>query len=365
MDFYKRLRDSAAILLLSVLLASCATQPERRPPSAAVQNKIVRLMPSGVTDARGWAADIDTALAAQDIPATTQNICAIVAVTEQESGFKPHPAVPGLAKIARRELERRAAARHIPAFVVDAALALQSPDGRSYRERLKDVRTEAELSALFQDFIGMVPLGKRLFSSFNPVDTGGPMQVSIAFAEAHDQDYPYPVEGSIRNEVFSRRGGMYFGIAHLLGYPTHYHRIIYRFADFNAGWYASRNAALQNAISVASGMPLALDGDLVLYGSDEPGATERAVRSLRDKLDLTNEQIHETLEQGETYEFQASPLYKRIYELAERIAGQPLPRAVLPGIKLESPKITHNLTTAWFAKRVSERFWRCMPPASS
>ncbi|HET8551894.1 MAG TPA: DUF1615 domain-containing protein [Gammaproteobacteria bacterium] len=356
------LYGSVLLLTLPVLLAGCATGGLRhhRVPSAAVRAELMRLMPRDVTDREGWAADIDAAFAAQDLPATQQNLCAVVAVTEQESGFKVNPVVPGLAKLARRELERRAAAHHVPTFVVDAALWLKMPDGRSYGERLKTVRTEKQLSALFQDFISMVPLGKRLFGGFNPVRTGGPMQVSVAFAEAHDQGYPYPVDGSIRNEVFSRRGGMYFGILHLLGYHTHYPRIIYRFADFNAGWYASRNAALQNAISVASGIPLKLDGDLIRYGSSEPGATERAVRSLRDKLGMSDAEIHATLEQGETYEFEASALYKRIFALADRIAHKSLPRAVLPGITLESPKITRNLTTAWFAKRVDERFWRCM-----
>src|SRR3546814_2082870 len=92
--------------------------------------------------------------------------------------------------------------------------------GRSYAERIEAVRTERELSAVFEDFIDMVPAGKRLFGGLNPVETGGPMQVRIDFAEAHAEDYPYSVDGSIRHEVFSRRGGMYFGMMHLLGYRT-------------------------------------------------------------------------------------------------------------------------------------------------
>ncbi|MEG3194254.1 DUF1615 family protein, partial [Lysobacter sp. D1-1-M9] len=114
---------------------------------------------------------------------------------------------------------------------------------------------------------GKVPLGGRLFDGFNPVETGGPMQVSIPFAEANADRYPYPVHASIRHEVFTRRGGMYFGIAHLLGYQTPYTRKVHRFADFNAGWYASRNAAFQNAVAVATGRELALDGDLLVPGA--------------------------------------------------------------------------------------------------
>src|SRR3546814_7914269 len=106
----------------------------------------------------------------------------------------------------------------------------------------------------------MWPGGRGRVGSHNLVEMGGPMQDRIDFAEAHAEDYPYPVDGSIRHEVFSRRGGMYFGMMHLLGYRASYTVPLYRFADFNAGWQASRNAAFQAAVSRASGIELALDG---------------------------------------------------------------------------------------------------------
>ncbi|MOA69760.1 hypothetical protein D3C78_1981240 [compost metagenome] len=49
-----------------------------------------------------------------------------------------------------------------------------------------------------------------------------------------------------------------------------------------------------------------------------------------------------------------------MFALADQFEGKPLPRAMLPGITLESPKITRKLTTAWFAKRVDERRQRCL-----
>jgi hypothetical protein len=362
-------RLMAARVLVVLTLAGCASQrtamqPLPRPSETRAQ--IVRLLPSATLDGQGWAADIQVAFMAQNIPPTTGNLCSVLAVAEQESGFHADPVVPGLAKIARREIDRRASARHVPGFLVDAALWLKSPDGRRYSERLKSVRTERQLSEMFQDFIGMVPLGTRLFGALNPVRTGGPMQVSVAFAEAHSDGYPYPVKGSIRREVFTRRGGMYFGIAHLLDYSASYDQPIFRFADFNAGRYASRNAAFQHAVTMASGISLEQDGDLLKPGAgraDPPGATERAMRTLSGPLDMSDAAIHGALEQGNSLDFEHTELYTRLFALAERIQRKPLPRAVLPGINLQSPKITRHLTTAWFASRVDERRQRCMRSA--
>jgi len=356
---------SRLILCLTTLLvlAGCSTtrapqQPQRS--EAEVKAQIVRLLPATVKDRNGWAQDIYTAFDTQKIYPSTENICAVLAVTEQESTYQVDPPVPNMGKIAQDEILRRAGKVHVPAFVVRSALQLNSPTGKTYAERLSGARTEKDLSGIFDDFISVVPLSNTLFGGFNPVHTAGPMQVSIDFAQKQARGYPYTVDGTIRREVFTRRGGMYFGIAHLLGYPVNYDQPLYRFADFNAGWYASRNAAFQAAVSRVTGTELTLDGDLIRYGSLLPGSTELAVRSLGAKLDMRNPSIRSQLEQGEQLDFEDTTLYKRVFALADQAAGKPLPRAILPGIVLKSPKITRNLTTAWFANRVDERYQRCM-----
>ena len=358
-----RLRWRHGIVLAPLLLAACLSTPQPGGPTPdVVRAEILRHMPARTGDADGWAADIQTAFAEQGIVPNEENICAVMAVIAQESGFAADPVVPSLPAIARREIDRRAAAVHVPAFMVDAALALRSTDGRTYAQRLRGVHTERELSELYEDLVGRVPLGGRLFGDHNPVQTGGPMQVSVPFAESRARGYPYPVRGSIRDEVFTRRGGLYFGIMHLLGYDTPYARKVSRFADYNAGWYASRNAAFQNAVAVATQRTLALDGDLLAPGAplDRPGQTEQAVRALAGELGMDDGAIRAALSQADRLEFNDTRLFHAVFALAERRAGKALPREMLPGIVLESPKITRDLTTAWFATRVNDRYQRCL-----
>lgn len=356
------------LALLIAPLAGCDTGPAPPTPEQ-VRAQLKRLMPASVQDRTGWAEDIQAAFAALEIEPSPQNLCSALAITEQESTFSANPAVPGLGRIARSEIEKRAGRYRIPAFAVRAALRMKSPNGDTWDTRIAAVRTEKELSDLFEEMIARVPMGNRLLARANPVHTGGPMQVSIAFAEAHakERPYPYAVDGSIRHEVFTRRGGMYFGIAHLLGYPASYEKPLFRFADFNAGRYASRNAAFQNAVSVATGIPLDLDGDLIRYrkasNGDRIGATETAVLTLAGKLGMTPDQMHRALSGAHRHSFENSDLYVRMFEFADKRNGKPLPRATLPRIRLHSPKITRKLTTEWFATRVNQRYQRCMKKA--
>jgi hypothetical protein len=356
-----------AALAIAALLAGCAGAPATAPAPAnpiEAHALIEATLPHTVPDRAGWTADMYAAFTVLTITPNRENVCAVAAVIQQESGFQVDPVIPGLGGIARREIDSRAERAHVPLMIVNGVLALKSADGRTYGERIDAARTEKELSDVYEDFIASVPLGKTLFADRNPIRTRGPMQVNVAFAEKFSAatPYPYPVKQSIADEVFTRRGSLYFGIAHLLDYRAPYGIYLYRFADFNAGQYASRNAAFQNAVSIAADVALTADGALLPHEADAnpEGATELALRPQAARLNLSEAAIHGALTQGRAYSFESTALYARVFALAERKAGRSLPRAMVPQIKLAGPKIKRKLTTDWYAHRVDERFNRCL-----
>ena len=74
-----------------------------------------------------------------------------------------------------------------------------------------------------------------------------------------------------------------------------------------------------------------------------------------------SESVRRDLQRGSEDDFADTKLYKRVFDIGDKSGrGRPLPRAVVPKIRLESPKITRKLTTEWFAKRVDERYERCL-----
>ncbi|MBS1129562.1 MAG: hypothetical protein H6R16_564 [Proteobacteria bacterium] len=332
---------------------------------AEVRKRITRLMPASAKDKAGWAEDLHTAFKTLEVPHATQTYCAAMAIIEQESSFQADPVVPGLPNIVRRELETRAGRYGVPSLIVTAALSKNSPSGKSYNDRIDALKTETQLNDLFEDMIGELPFGRQLFADYNPVRTGGPMQVSVEFASQHvkERSYPYPIAKKLRNEVFTRRGGVYFGSAILLDYEVPYDAIVYRFADFNAGRYSSRNAAFQLALGKVSGKALIPDGDLLRYENGQPAAVpssvEEAAIGLAAKLDMSRPQIRRDLLLEKTAAFSRSPLFNRLFELAEK-QGKPMPRQAIPQIDLKSPKITRKLTTEWFARRVEGRYKACL-----
>ncbi len=334
--------------------------------AADVRALALQALPASLPARADWADDIATSFAALGIPALPGKLCALAAVIEQESGWQADPPVAGLPRIAWAELEKKRARFGIPKGVMMLALAKTSRTGRSYRARIDSLRTERELSVLYEDMIDEIPLGKRLLGGQNPVRTGGATQVSVGFAaqQMAERSYPWQPAGGARAEVFKRRGGVYFGAAMLLDYPVSYSRMLYRFADYNAGRYSSRNAAFQAVLARLSGQTIVLDGDLLRYrdGQPEPArsATSQAWRALSTlQLGLPLAQIEHDLKLEKRFEFEQSPTYLRTLALAERRALA-LPRERVPELQLHSPKIKRSLTTAWFAERCEARFRTCL-----
>jgi len=124
----------------------------------------------------------------------------------------------------------------VPTLVVRGVLQLKSATGRSYSERIDGARTEKDLSDIFEDFIGTVPMGRTLFAERNPIRTRGPMQVHVRL--------PSTSRPSSRTRIRAREhsgraihspGRDIFRYCTSLAYPAPYDRYLFRFADFNAG----------------------------------------------------------------------------------------------------------------------------------
>ncbi len=332
--------------------------PNEAAARALVQNK---LLPASVRDKAGWSQEIVGAFTGLHLPYRADLLCAAMAVIEQESTWQADPVVPGLGEMVWKKIAEKAGGV-IPVAALKVAFLKPSATGESYTSRIDRLRTEKEMNALFED---MVADARRLglpVNMKNPIRTGGPMQVSVEFAEEHvrAKGYPYPRKGSWRDEVFSRRGGLYFGIANLLDFPADYPDMRYRFADFNAGRYSSRNAAFQAVVSRLSGMKLALDGDLLIYRDGAPSSsissTQLALERLEGRLGMSRAEVSRDLRLEKTPAFSQSPLYQKVFALA----GSHAARAVMPQIQLVSPKITRKLTTEWFADRVDGRYKACL-----
>lgn len=365
-------------------MAGCASEPPKeaakpvsRPSAPAPQKPaakvapppkpltgrelVVSLLPSSLPDRNGWAADIVAAFEALGISPDKGNVCAVLAEIEQESSFQSDPAVPGLGKIVRKELEARRERYGIPQWLMEKSLAMRSPNGQTYDQRIGALRTENDVNDLYEDMISEIPFGKKLFSGYNPVRTGGPMQVSASFAGSHAgmKRYPFPSDGSVRNALFSRKGGLYFGVAYLLDYPASYDSISFRFADYHAGRYSSRNAAFQMAVSSLSGIPLRPDGDLLMYEGgvaiEKDSQTMRALLAIAPHLGMDRDGIFRNLLLEKSAAFEQSRLYARVYALAPS-----MPRASVPDTEVRGVKFTRKLTTASYVGRVEARYQGCL-----
>lgn len=336
-----------------------------------------------VSDSNGWAADMHDVLRQHDLDRSRENICATIAIIDQESGFVADPAVPGLGKLSETALREKFGRIPIAGSIALSWLE-QSPSAEdSYMSRIRNAKTERDLDLAYRRFVddmsnrasmgSIVNSGllNKIIEDRNEIETAGSMQVSVKFAiKTANKRRWLPMSLSdayaVRDQLYTRSGGMYYGIKQLLDYETGYSRKIFRFADYNAGRYASRNAAFQKIISELGTTSLALDGDLLHYDKDEPAsrvsATEKALRDVSNKFEmkLGKADIRKDLLRGLDLDFASTPTFLRIRNLHREQTGKNAPYAILPDIDLSSPKISRRMTTASFATSVNKRYQACL-----
>ena len=339
-----------------------------------------------MADPGGWARDLLAAFADAGLVPDATQVCAVVAVLEQESGFQADPAVANLGTLVRTRLDEEAE-KYGPVgpAALERILTRRAPgDRRTFDQRIGRLRTERELDLLFRDMLEserrehptMVATANLLDSLFrgrrledlNPVTTAGSMQVSVHWAVDYARGRGWTDDDqAIRDALYTRPGGLRFGVPRLWGYSLSDPDVLYRFADYNAGQYASRNAAVQRGLSRLTGLELAADGDLLAFGPDgRPTADEsetlRAFRAFRERFvpTLPEARLREDLEKGKELTFEETPSYLALRRVYREQTGSALPAAVLPDLELKSPKLRHGYTTGAYARNVMRHHRACL-----
>jgi hypothetical protein len=360
------------------------------PPSVGLlpTTVLIKAAEPGVPDPRGWASDVLDVLKLHGLPQSRENICSIIAVADQESGLVANPTVPNLGQLSEKAvIEKLSKLSILRGGAITFLNHFPSP-ADSFMQRIRRAKTERDLDLAYRDLVaGLEDYAHRyklgllfdnrfasdLIEGSNEINTIGPMQVAVNFAVQYETQRRGGKALSlqdiyqVRDNLYTRKGGLFYGALLLLGYESGYDKKIYRFADFNAGRYSSRNAAFQAVIGALSKQALATDGDLLMYKADGSVAstvssTEKVLRSVNQvfALNLKESQIRRDLIQEKTLAFNDTTTYKLIRATYYKVTGKAAVYAQVPSIQLHSEKTSRILTTEKFANTVNGRYQRCL-----
>lgn len=381
--------SKASIVLLCAVsvfgLSSCDRIKQATAPDVS-HDEMSKLLPTRVSERSEWATQLLESMQQLDVRRNLTNSCSIIAVVDQESNFHADPAVAGLGQTAISEMNKRLEDK-LGKFVAGQfqnMLREKPTPADNFASRLQRVKTEKQLDQLYREMFaffednynvgiltGVAGLfaGQPLSEYFNPVTTLGSMQVHIHYADQHKIRATNWAD--LRDHLYTREGGLYYGIHRLMTYSAAYDKPLYRFADYNSGMYSSRNAAVQAAVNrmtkTTEGQPLALDGDLLLYGRDkdilrQQSSTELAIQALFSTytVSISASQIRRDLKKEKTEKFEKTETYLEIQRLYQIRFEQPPAYAIMPEVVISGPKLSRDYNTAWFANRVNGRYQRCM-----
>jgi hypothetical protein len=374
-----------AVISLSLNLLSCVSpSPDglvETPKPELSTDAIVQRIPAHVPDRAGWADDIAFSLRAINRELTAERVCAVIAVIEQESGYQTDPVVANLPQIVREGLKKKfAKLGPLAEPALNTLLSGKAPgSSETFEQRIKKLRTERDLDRFFRDMANAyrermpgpyaiasalsMLLGKGSLKNLNPVTTAGSMQVKISYARELD-DLKSMSDEQLREYLYTRMGGVRVGTARLIDYPASYDDLIYRFADYNVGMYASRNAAFQSMLNDLTGHKLVLDGDLLAYDDDGDAKdfdseSLKAMLAFGEKHGVSAWTIRRDARKEKSADFENTETWERVREVWEAQKGRKPSYARVPEVELVSPKLARNRSTAWFANRVKQRYQSC------
>ncbi|MEC8425240.1 MAG: DUF1615 family protein [Myxococcota bacterium] len=338
------------------------------------------LVRGDVRDRTGWGTDVHRALQDAGQPVTRDTACQVLAIIEQESGYEADPMVPHLGRVVKGEVDAVFGRLGPAAHPIRRALLQQTADGttRTFEQRLTGVQTEQQADRLYREIVdfhlarhpaarrAMRLLAPGFVEDHNPITTAGSMQVSVRWAiAAGATEGRSPV--AVRDSLYTRRGGVKYGTERLFAHEADYPDPRYRFADYNAGVWASRNAAVQAMASNLTGIDIALDGDVLRYDDDgvprrEPSNTLRVLLAVAAAHpdQLSDRQVRRDARLEKTARFDETDTVRVVRETWSRKHGRDWPYAWMPIVQLTSPKMSPGRTTQWFADNVDRRYKACL-----
>ncbi|NTW75202.1 MAG: DUF1615 family protein [Chlorobiaceae bacterium] len=352
-------------VVIALFLGGCSKKD-----TGLTQSQITKLVLTakpGNKSADAWATAIRESLQELGQPIDKEHVCAVLAVITQESGVSVSPKNRNMADILRKKISMFDSNKLLR-YIIQTRLDHVAANGKTFRENMDSIASEQDFELWYHEFTSS-EITKPILLVFDKdiddlVTTIGSMQVSVKFAENYPKKPANAGGGTIREVLYTCKGGVFYGTAYMLDYRHHYDDWKYVFADFNAGRYASRNAGFQKMLSRLSRKRIDLDGDLLSYeeGNDSRSETyDTFVELLKQRgEDVDEGKIRKEFEQEKEYDFEKTDSYRILSEMYQKKYGEPI-YATLPEIKLSSPKFTsRNLSTKWYAMRVKSHYIRYM-----
>lgn len=383
--FVKKNHYFLTLIIPCFLLTGCdkikgLIQAEPPTPTYTAE-QIAKFMPNRHQDKQAWANDIYAIFNTLDIERNANNICSVIAVIDQESNFQADPPVKNLGKTSlnalNEKLDEKLGKNIAPFF--RKMLKEQPSVQNSFEKQILAVKTEQQLDKIYYQMFQYFSekyyankitqltklVGKDIAEKLDPITTLGSMQVHINYARdnrRNDGD-----NQTLRQDLYSQYGGLYYGIHRLMRYQTDYQNPIYRFADYNSGMYSSRNAGFQKMLAELSKQNIDFDGDLLIYKSgttisDMPSQSEKALQSMANQgfLQLTPRQIRNDLSKEKSRKFVDTETYRTIASLYKMKTDKDPIGEMMPQVVISGAKLSKDYNTKWYADNVNRRYQACM-----